>query len=239
MKTARIPDVVGGKRSRRLCTVRQGDVVRRLVLGLLFWIVFCALPPADATAQTSLTGSNLALKSAGSATLSAPGYLGTYLVIPAGGATVNFTVNATEGPGSTAAPHLNLVVADSTFGISIANTSATNYTTSNVALPAGTYFVRAERDFTNSAVSDHSLTVNTLSVQTFAGSIALLTNTSTDANALAAANTYISNYRQRPAVVRLLGASGSAQVQMTRSAFDFGTIVQGFSNPSNYLGTVS
>ena len=67
------------------------------------------------------------LKSAGSTSLSAPGYLGTYLVVPAGGATVNFTVNATEGGSSGAAPHMNLVIADSAFGLNISSTSATNY----------------------------------------------------------------------------------------------------------------
>lgn len=48
-------------------------------------------------AQTSLTGSSMALKSLGSATISSPGYLGAYLTIPSGGATINFTANATEG----------------------------------------------------------------------------------------------------------------------------------------------
>src|SRR6516165_8859598 len=104
-----------------------------------------------ALAQTSLTGSGMALQSLGSATMSSPGYLGTYLIVPSGGATINFAANATEGStGTGAAPHMNLVIADSSFGINVASTSATNYTTPNVTLPAGTYFVRAERDYANS-----------------------------------------------------------------------------------------
>ena len=38
---------------------------------------------------------------------------------------------------------MNVVIADSTFGLNITNTAAANYGTSNVTLPAGTYFVRA------------------------------------------------------------------------------------------------
>ena len=55
---------------------------------------------APALAQTSLTGSSITLKSNTSTTLSSNGYLGTYLVVPAGGATVNFTVNATVSAGA-------------------------------------------------------------------------------------------------------------------------------------------
>src|SRR5262249_27180723 len=154
---------------------------------------FCALFGTDVRAQTSLTGSGFALQSAGSATLSAPGFLGTYLTVPAGGATVHFTVNATEGSAAAVAPHMNLVIADSAFGISVASTSATDYMTPNVTLPAGTYFVRAERDYANSGASTSSLTVNNLAVSTTSGAAATFSNVSTDANALAAADTYIAN----------------------------------------------
>ena len=60
--------------------------------------VSCTILLAIATpawSQTSLTGSSLVFKSAGSPTLSQTGYVGTYLTVPAGGATVNFDVNAT------------------------------------------------------------------------------------------------------------------------------------------------
>src|SRR5688500_12703458 len=69
-------------------------------------------------ADTSLTGSSIAIKSNGDATLSSTGYLGTYLTVPTGGATVNFTINATA-PGSGAAPHMNLVIADSILGFAV------------------------------------------------------------------------------------------------------------------------
>ena len=38
---------------------------------------------------------------------------------------------------------MNVVIADTTFGLNITNTAAANYGSGNVTLPAGTYFVRA------------------------------------------------------------------------------------------------
>ena len=78
--------------------------------------------------QTSITGGNLAYKSLGtqSTTLSATGYLGTYLTIPAGGATVNFDVNANATSASSPA-HMEVVVDNSTFNFNVSGTSATNY----------------------------------------------------------------------------------------------------------------
>ena len=70
------------------------------------------------------------------------GYLGTYLTVPTGGATVNFDVNATGSAG-----HMNLVIANSNFNFNVTGGTATDYNTQNVTLPAGTYFVRAERDY--------------------------------------------------------------------------------------------
>src|SRR5262245_28799063 len=110
----------------------KGVFVRRVLFGAYLAVAFCAHYGPDASGQTSLTGSSFVLQSAGSATLSAPGYVGTYLTVPAGGATVNFTVNAKEGSAAAVAPHMNLVVADSTFGINVAATADTDYSTQNV-----------------------------------------------------------------------------------------------------------
>jgi endo-1,4-beta-xylanase len=185
-----------------------------------------------ALAQTSLTGSGMALQSLGSATMSSPGYLGTYLIVPSGGATINFAANATEGStGTGAAPHMNLVIADSSFGINVASTSATNYTTPNVTLPAGTYFVRAERDYANSGASTHSETLNNLTVNTVSGSAATFSNASTDANAFASADTYIANFRQGPATVHLTGVAPGTPVSVNLKRIDFnlGNAIQGTS----------
>jgi GH35 family endo-1,4-beta-xylanase len=174
------------------------------------------------SAQTSLTASSLAYDSLGtsSTTLSATGYLGTYVTIPAGGATVNFDVNATGSSG-----HMNLVIANSTFGFNLTGGSATDYTTQNVTLPAGTYFVRAERDYDNN--QNQNFTLNNLSVNTIAGSPATFNNAATAANALAAANTYISNFREAPLNVTINGvASGTpVEIKEMNSLFKWGTAV--------------
>ena len=107
-------------------------------------------------------------------------------------------------------------------------------------MPAGTYFVRTERDYANSASSSRSFTLNNLSVNTVSGS-ATFSNSNTDANALAASDTYIANYRQGPATVRLVGATPgtSVNVDLSRIAFNFGTAVPGSSSSgvSAYLGS--
>jgi GH35 family endo-1,4-beta-xylanase len=197
-------------------------------------------------AQTSLTGSSIILKSLPTgATMSSPGYVGTYLTIPSGGSTINFTVNASEGPtGTGTAPHMNLVIADSSFGINVASTSATNYTTPSVTLPAGTYFVRAERDYANSNASTFSLTLNNLTVNTVSGAAATFSNSSNDTNAFASADTYIANFRQGPATVHLSGLPPGTpvSVNLKRIDFNFGNAIPGtantFSNTvNNYLGS--
>ena len=69
-------------------------------VSLIVGVIAFNVGPANA--QTVVAGSSMPLNSLGSTTLSAPGYLGTYLTIPSGGATINFAVNATEG-GTTGA----------------------------------------------------------------------------------------------------------------------------------------
>ena len=204
---------------------------------LLTGCVIAAATANVVSAQTSLTGANLALKSGNSTTLGSNGYVGTYLVVPTGGATVNFTINSTEGSTGAGTPHMQLVVADSTASFSINSTSATNYTTSNMTLPAGTYFVRDERDYSGNTAVTKSLTVNNLSVNTVSGGVATFSNSSTDNTlALAASNTYINNFRQGPGSVALTGpgnipmlAGTSVQVDMARNAFNFGGTASGSS----------
>ena len=160
--------------------------------------------------------------------------------MPAGGATINFSVNATEGGTDGAAPHMNVVIADSTFGLNITSTAAANYGTSNVTLPAGTYFVRAERDYAASGSTSRPFTLNSLAVNTVSGAAATFSNSNTDANALAASDTYIANFRQGPATVKLLGVAPGTpvNVDLSRIDFNFGTSVPGsnVSGVNAYLG---
>ncbi|HEX3356818.1 MAG TPA: endo-1,4-beta-xylanase [Tepidisphaeraceae bacterium] len=199
----------------------------------------------SACAQTSLTGSALKMASNNSATLGTTGYVGTYLVVPSGGAVVNFSVNSTEGASGAGTPHMQLVVADTTASFSVNSTSATNYTTSNITLPAGTYVVRDERDYTNNVGVTKSFTVNNLSVNTVSGSAATFSNVNNGTIALTAADTYINNFRKGNASVAVTGPGGvpllaGTQVgaHMVRIGFDFGSSIPGLS-PSGvnaYLG---
>ncbi|HEY7089537.1 MAG TPA: endo-1,4-beta-xylanase [Tepidisphaeraceae bacterium] len=175
------------------------------------------------------------------------GFVGTYLTVPAGGATVNFNINATEGSGFAPAPHMNLVIADSTFGFNVGTTSASDYTTGNVFLPGGTYVVRTERDFTGNTSTTRSFNVNNLTVNTVGvGSLATFSNTNTSTIALAAADTYIQNFRQGAVNVALTGPAGipllagtQVNVDLARHAFNFGTAVPGSSanGVGSYLGS--
>jgi GH35 family endo-1,4-beta-xylanase len=215
-------------------------------------ILYGAICGPACLAQTSVTGSNLALKSLNSATLSGSSYdssyVGTYLTVPAGGATVDFDVNATEDSGGTT-PHLNVSIADSNFGFNVSSTSATNYDISNVTLAAGTYFVSLQRDYANNSSATAPFTVNDLSVNTVSGTAgSTFTNTSSDANALAAANTYITNYRQGTATVHLSGPNGvpllagtPVNAKLGNIAFNFGDAVPGTSDSgvASYLGNTN
>jgi GH35 family endo-1,4-beta-xylanase len=192
------------------------------------------------TAQTSITGGNLVMKSRGAqsgTTLSTTGFLGTYLTVPAGGATLNFTVNAAATAG---AAHMNFVVADKKVGFNVTG-AATNYTTQNLTLPGGTYLVRAERDYGNG--TNQSFSVNNMSVATVSGGAAAFANQANNgstaaaatANAMAAANTYINNYRKGAMNLAVQGvAPGTAvQVKLKNSAFKWGTAVP--DNLTTYL----
>jgi GH35 family endo-1,4-beta-xylanase len=217
---------------------------RRHVLGLL--ICAAAQIPAAAWAQTSLPGSMAALRSGGSATLGSPSYLGTYVTVPAGGATVKFTVNATAASGAGANPHMNVVVDDTIVPFSVSSTSATNYITSDIFLPAGTHFFRNERDYSGNVGVSRAFTVNTISVNTVSGSAATFSNTSNNTNALAAADTYINNFRKGSATIALTGPGnipllpGTPIVaDLARHAFTFGTAIPGLdpAGVSSYLGS--
>ena len=210
-------------------------------------VVSCTILLGSATlawSQTSITGGNLVFKSSGtqSTTLSQTGYIGTYLTVPAGGATVNFDVNAT---GTASPGHMNVVIADSQFGFNVGSTSETDYTTPDVTLPAGTYFVRVERDYDNGA--NQPFTLNNLSVGTTSGSTATFSNINPNgataaaaaANAMAAANTYINNYRKGNLNLSVLGAAPGTPIEIkeVNSAFKWGTAVP--DNVSTYLANGS
>src|SRR5687768_7373487 len=193
---------------------------------------------AAAARAQSISGSAAALRSGGttaggSHTLTENGYVGTYLTLSAP-ATVNFSVSAHGAFAGGAAPRMNLVVNDAKFGWDV-GASASNYAAS-LALPAGTHFVRTE--LANAPLgSNRTLTINHLAAS--GGGVALA-NSDNRANALAAANTYISNYRKGQATAALRGpgeipllAGTNVNVELTRHAFNFGTAVAGFNGSAS------
>jgi hypothetical protein len=181
------------------------------------------------TTTTTIRARDLALKSNGSASgtdwkLTSNGYVGTYMKLSAPG-TLAVVVEVSGAPADAKAPrpHLNVVVADSSFGIDLAQREFKMFG-HGFDLPAGTYFVRIER--TNSGSSAGSnVTLRSIG---FRGASVL--NEHSDANALAAAETYTQNFRRGPATVKLSGVQPGTEVRvkLKRHAFSFGTAVAGF-----------
>jgi GH35 family endo-1,4-beta-xylanase len=208
---------------------------RRLRSGAL--VIALAVATAQvpyASAQTVTTsGYNLALRSngtrsssAGTATLTQNGYVGTYISLAAP-SMVTLAVRASGQAGGGAAPRMSLVVGDASASWDVGSTTGTYTTTLNLA--AGTHLVRSE--FVNDvSTADRRLTVQDLQVTG-----ASVVNSSTNANALAAADTYIANGRKGVARVTLPGAAAGSVVQVRQvgHAFRFGTAVPGFSTASS------
>jgi endo-1,4-beta-xylanase len=216
--------------------------------GLLCAATFCFIAVGlghSVEAQTSLTGANLVLKSNGTATLNGSDYVGSYITVADsgnGGSNVNFTVNAAKSAGAGTNPTLRLSVADSNYDFNLNSTSGTDYS-SGSWLPAGTYVVRVERSYTDptfASASSLSAAVNSLTVNgaTFSNSSTTATQ---NTNALAAANTYIQNFRKGNATVHLPGLAPGTQVQvdLSRIGFNFGTAVAGSIpvNVDQYMGS--
>jgi GH35 family endo-1,4-beta-xylanase len=184
-----------------------------------------------AFAQITVTAGNMPDKSLGtqSTTLSQTGYIGTYLTIPAGGATINFDVNA-DATSATAPAHMELSLDNTNFSFNVSGTTATNYDSSNVTLPAGTYFVRATRDYDNGV--NQSFAINSLTVNTVSGSTPTFDNDNISSSAAAtdaenAANSYIDNYREGPMNLTVHGVAAGTPVQIKEigSPFQWGTSV--------------
>jgi endo-1,4-beta-xylanase len=200
---------------------------------LLIALAMAGYPPV-AAGQT-INGNLLALRSSGSAggsnwTLSNNGYVGTYITLPAPGE-VTISVEASGQAANGVVPQMNLVIADASANFDV--TSGFNAYQHTFSLPAGTHFVRT--DFNNDPEkSARSLTIGNLSV---AG--AQTANANNSANALAAANSYIENYRKGDARLALVGVEPAAEVQvkLKNHAFNFGTAGANPASGNNYWAT--
>ncbi|MEK7831749.1 MAG: endo-1,4-beta-xylanase, partial [Acidobacteriota bacterium] len=180
-----------------------------------------------AQSQNTVAGNNFALRSSGSAagsdwTLNSNGYVGTYITLdaPAG---VALKINASGSTDDGIAPRLNVAVNDFITGWDVGGGFNEYMTTLNLA--AGTHFVRLE--FNNDVpTANRVLTIRSLEVGG-----ANLSNVGGNENALAAARTYIENYRRGAVVVSVPFASGTeVKVKLANHAFNFGGIASGFTS---------
>ena len=216
----------------------RSKIVRRLP-EILACVLVAWLAPA-AVSQTTINGNSLAMRSNGASagggawSLSDNGYVGTYITLPAAG-NVTVAVQASGSASSGINPRMNVVIADSMASFDVAAGNSTYQQT--FSLPAGTHFLRTEfnNDFENSG---RQLTVRSVTVTG-----ASVSNASNNANALAAANTYINQYRKGNVSVGLSGVAPGTpiEVSLKRHAFNFGTAVPGVTtaNVNTYLGPTS
>lgn len=205
----------------------------------LLSLALCLTLATSVRSQTTqLNGSSLAYRSTGKSsssawTLDRDGYLGTYITLASpGNVTINVKAEGTASGGVN--PNMNVVIADTKAGFTV-KPGVGNYS-NTFALPAGTFFVRTE--FNN----DLALTSRQLKIDNVTVTGAKVSNVASNANALAASDTYIANYRKGNATVDLsaLGLSAGTQVgvSLKRIAFNFGNAVPG-SAPSevdSYIG---
>jgi GH35 family endo-1,4-beta-xylanase len=141
-------------------------------------------------------------------------------------------------------PRMNIVIADTKAEFDVTPGLKLYQHTFN--LPAGTYFVRTE--FNNDLeLSIRDLLIKDLSFE-FApkpapmmGMVGSTQMISSPENALAAADTYIENFRKGNVTIEVPDAAAGTPVQVSlkRHAFNFGTAVPGFGpvGVNNYLGS--
>src|SRR5579872_4365860 len=183
-----------------------------------------------AFAQTTINGNALALLSSGVASgsawsLTSDGYVGTYINLTQPTA-VSFTLNASGTASNGLNPDMMVSIADSSQTFNVASSSLTNYNYTTPTLPAGTYFVRTQLD-NQTSTQTPSLKIGSLTVS--GTGVSVLYSNSTDTNALNAATTYATNYRQGNATISLsnltgglhLGAGSQVQVKLVDNAFNF------------------
>jgi GH35 family endo-1,4-beta-xylanase len=189
-------------------------------------------PVITQSASTELLeASAFALRSGGSVydgtgwMLPGNGYLGT-LIRCDSATTVDFSILASGTSGGGAAPGMHLHVGGfkASWEVTATGTDYGEYTASWI-LPAGTHALRIE--FVNGG-DDRDLNVKSLAV---AGAAFL--NSATKVNCMAAANTYIENFRKGPARVTIyqggvpIGPGTEVSIELKRHAFNFGCAVPG------------
>ncbi len=188
--------------------------------------------PGIGGTRHAINGSSLQLNSgatSGSAAqLNNNGYAGTYITLAEPG-DVTITVNAAGTSFGGVDPRMNIVIADTKAGFDVSSSSASPYSHVFSSLPAGKYFVRTE--FSNDGGTGRALSINGLEVS---GATIETSNSESvlRSSALAAADTYIDNFRKGPGKVALVGVAPGTQVgvKLKNHAFNFGTNIHGFND---------
>lgn len=163
------------------------------------------------------------------------GFIGTFIELADPGI-VTVTVRACGQAALGTPPKMDVHLGDETITYDAVDNGSpyTTYTsyTYDYELPAGTHALRVA--FTNDyydGTNDRNLFVKDV---TFAGHPVTVVNNDNEATALAAADTYIDNYRKGPAEVTLLNADGTpvaagkqVKIRLRNHAFDWGTSMFG------------
>ncbi|MGD9636606.1 MAG: endo-1,4-beta-xylanase, partial [Pirellulales bacterium] len=168
---------------------------------------------ATGARAASLNGNAFALRSTGRSSgtswiLDRNGYVGTYITLSAPG-----TVKVDVSADGTSSPNMNIVIDDTKAAFTVSQTKKT-YSYS-YSLPAGTHFVRTELS------NDRSVSNRQLKINSFNVTGANISNTNTNANALAASDTYIANYRKGNARVTIPGVAPGRQVNVSLKKLNF------------------
>jgi GH35 family endo-1,4-beta-xylanase len=193
-----------------------------------------------ALAATTLNGGDIRYRSAGAPhdttgwVLTEEGYLGTFIELQSP-ETITVTVRAEGEMADGVLPIMDLHVADfkASWHVSDHGGAHTDYDeyVASFDLPAGTHSVRIEYVNDHTTTGDRNLYV---ADATFEGSTLTALNTESEANSLAASQTYYDNYRLGPATVTIYNSSGTpiaasttVDVDLKRHSFIFGTTIYG------------
>lgn len=193
-------------------------------------LLAAVLLAAVGRAQTTvLPGGELPLNSVGAndiavSTFATNGFAGAYIRVEKA-AEVQITVNAS----GKLSPRMNVVIANTKTGFDVAD-EPKDFAIKQSLVP-GVYFVRIEHVNANRR-EGKQLNIHSLRVDN-----AVLLRDDTDANALAAADTYINVYRRGPVTLVLPGvAEGTpVRVRLARHAFNFGVVASGTMTNTNFI----
>lgn len=199
---------------------------RRTILAFIVVIVSSASPVAYAVNGSALV-INSGSTSGANAVLNNNGFVGSYITLAApGDVTVTASASGTAFGGIN--PNMNFVIGDYKAEFVVTPSSFNNYEYTFTNLPTGTHFLRTE--YNNDRGTTRSLSIGSLEITG-----ATLLNTNTSANALAAADNYIANFRRGPAQLMLVGVTPGAtvDVKLKRHDFNFGVAV-----PNSFTDTL-